>query len=255
VIAVSFNASNFDSLFQMEQRHFWHAGRREILLDTLKRNISSLPTSIMLEIGCGNGSVLAYLHKNGITVEGCDLFLEGLQYCRRRSASIPLYQVDATALPFYDSYDIVGSFDVLEHIADDEKALREIYTALKPGGYILLTVPAYPFLWSHFDEVSHHQRRYKKKELMDKLERNGFTVLKASFFMCFLFPLIAASRILGKVFNRKKTEKSEIGTSMETRTIPVFNELFLDILRLERYFLRYMVLPFGSSLLIIASKN
>ena len=249
----SFDAAAFEFLFEMEQRHFWHIGRREIIMDILKRNIPDLAKSTMLEIGCGNGSVLAYLKQNGVDIEGGDIYLEGLKLCQRRAGSVDLYHVDILALPFYDDFDVIGVFDVLEHIDDDEKALLEISQALKSRGKMMLTVPAHKFLWSYFDVQSHHVRRYSKKELVAKLERNGFTVRKASFYMFFLFPLFALFRLIGNAL--QEDEKQNIETSLEVRTIPMVNRLFLGLMRVEKWLIRYLSLPFGTSLIVLAEKR
>ncbi len=250
----SFDASTFEFLFKMEQKHFWHVGRREMILDLLRRNLLGLAKSRMLEIGCGNGSVLTFLNKNGINVEGGDIFMEGLAFCRQRAASLPLYQLDVLALPFHEEFDIVGLFDVLEHIDDDSRALIEIRQTLKRNGLLLMTVPAYRFLWSYFDERSNHKRRYEKKELIAKLERAGFTIKKASYYMFFLFPLLAAIRLIGNTGKRRNDRQFNIGISLETKTVPVLNEIFLGLLRFERILLRHFNLPFGTSLLVLAEK-
>jgi len=252
----SFDASAFGFLFQMEQRHFWHIGRRELILDIMRRNIPNLAKARMLEVGCGNGSVLAYLKKNGIMVEGGDIFMEGLAFCRQRVNSVPLYQLDVMALPFRNEFDVVGLFDVLEHIDDDARAIQEISQVLKQRGMLLITVPAHQFLWSYFDVSSNHKRRYRKDELQAKMEQAGFTVKKISYYMFFLFPVLAAIRLIGNIqkHERKENKKLTIGTSLETKTIPILNELFLASLRLEKFLLRYFNLPFGASLVVLAEK-
>jgi len=255
VSGVSFDAAAFEFLYEMEQRHFWHIGRKEIILDVVKRNVPGLDEIRMLEIGCGNGSVLDYLKRDNINVEGCDLFLEGLKFCRQRTGEVPLYQIDVLAMPFKEEYEVIGLFDVLEHIEDDGKALSEINKALIPGGYLVLTVPAYQFLWSRHDEVSHHRRRYNKKDLVAKLERCGFSVNKVTYFMFFLYPVLAAMRLLGKVFRNEMQEKDEAMTSLEFKTVPVINDIFLALLRLEKYLIRNINLPFGASLIIMARKR
>ena len=251
----SFDASAFEFLFQMEQKHFWHVGRKEMILDVLRKNVSNLAQYRMLEVGCGNGSVMAFLKQNGINIEGGDIFLEGLRFCRQRAGSVALYQIDILSLPFNDDFDAIGAFDVLEHIDDDEKALAEINRALKTSGKLILTVPTYKFLWSRHDEGSHHRRRYNKTELIAKLERCGFAVNKSTYYMFFLFPVLATMRLLSKIFHNKKHEKDDIQTSLELKTIPFINNVFLASLRLEKHLIRYLNLPFGASLLVLAAKR
>lgn len=254
VVTDSFDASAFEFLFQMEQRHFWHIGRKEIIFDVLRRNVFDLAKCRMLEIGCGNGSVLAYLKQKGIDIQGGDILLEGLQFCQQRIDSVALYNIDVLALPFVNKFNIIGAFDILEHIDNDEKALSEINRALKLGGKLILTVPVYRFLWSYFDVQSHHKRRYEKRELIAKLERNGFIIKKMSFFMFFLFPLLAGIRLIGNML-RGGQSGEDINSSLEVKTVPIVNEVFLGLLRLEKLLIRFLNLPFGTSLLVLAEKK
>jgi len=254
MVVDSFDASLFEFLFEMEQKHFWHIGRKEILLDVLERNIPYLSKSRMLEIGCGNGSILAYLKRKGVNIEGGDIFIEGLRFCQQRAEPVTLYQVDVLSLPFRNEFDIIGVFDLLEHIDEDEQALAEINKALKTGGKILLTVPAHRFLWSYFDELSKHKRRYSRSELITKLERNGYIINKISFYVCFLFPWLLFLRMINNV-RRRNEDKASIDKLTEVKTIPIANSIFLGLLRLEKWLMRYINLPFGASLLVLAEKK
>jgi len=250
----SFDASAFEFLFEMEQKHFWHIGRKEIIYDVLKRNTPHLAELRMLEIGCGNGSVLAYLKENGVNIGGGDIFIEGLKFCQQRADPVALYQVDILSLPFHNDFDIIGVFDVLEHIEEDEKALAEISQALKPGGTIFITVPAHKLLWSYFDESSNHKRRYSRKEIVTKLERNDFVIKKMSFYMFFLFPLMLSIRIINNTLRRNEAKRNA-RTSIELKTVPLVNRIFLELLRLEKWLLRYLDLPFGASIMVLAEKR
>lgn len=248
----SFDAHAFEFLFQMEQKHFWHVGRREIILDAI-RSIPKSVDSKILEIGCGNGSVLIFLKKNGLNIEGGDIFLEGLRYCRQRAGDVPLYQIDITALPFKGEFNIIGLFDILEHIDDDEKALREVNHALKTGGNILITVPAHKFLWRKADKVASHKRRYSRKEIINKLEHNGFTVKRTTFFISFLFPLFLGLKVID-IYSKKRVNPN-YNFIIEFKTYPVINEICLWILRLENRLLKHTNLPMGASLLVLAEKG
>ncbi len=248
----SYDASAFDFLWQMEQKHFWHVGRREIILDLVRRTTPQSGQSTMLEIGCGNGSVLAYLRENGFAIEGGDLFLEGLRFCQQR-ADVPLYQVDLLALPFREEYDNIGLFDVLEHIDRDEEALVQVWKALRPGGYLVCTVPASKRLWSRKDISAHHQRRYEKGEMVAKLGRNGFSVRRASYFVFFFFPIMLGIRSVSRL--RSDKAQADVRASVEFKTIPVLNGALLWLFRIERFLLRHWSLPFGASLLVVAQKG
>ncbi len=250
----SYDSSLFEYIFETEKKHFLHVGRKEIILNFLQKYVGNTNELSMLEIGCGNGSVLSYLRESGIAVDGADIFLEGLQLCRRRGAIEGLYQVDIMALPFIHSYDVVEALDVLEHIEDDAGALLEMNRALKPGGKLLITIPANKFLWGYWDIMAHHKRRYSRREIVTKLEQNGFTVKRISYYMFFIFPLFAAVRLLGKSFSAGRVE-FDIKKSPELKTLPVINEIFLISLRIEKWLMNYVSLPFGASIIILAEKN
>lgn len=249
-----FSPENLRFLSGMEEKYFWHKGRREIIYQIIKDwagdKISNLR---MLELGCGNGNILQYLKKKGIDVEGGDISFEGLVFCKK-IVDIPLCQIDALNTPFVsESYDIVGLFDIMEHLADDQLLLREAYRICKKGGLIIVTVPAYKSLWSYFDEISGHKRRYSKKELVSKLQKAGFKAKKISYYMFFLFPLYWAFR---KLNISKKDSKSIAPSKLtEQKYIPVVNSLFLLFLRIEKWLLKKIDLPFGASLICVAKKE
>ena len=250
----SFDSSAFTFLFEMEKRHFYYLGRREMILDILRNNVQNLTNLNMLEIGCGNGSIMTYLMGNNVKIEGGDIFMEALRHCRQQTKRINLYRLDILCLPFDSDFDIIGAFDVLEHIANDDKAITEMNNALRPGGYLILTVPAYQFLWSNFDESAHHQRRYNKNELIAKLETKGFTIRKTSYFMFFLFPLLAIIRLIGRNRITKNKTEAALNTYLEVKTFPIINDIFLAFLRLEKWLMKYANLPFGTTLLVVARK-
>ncbi len=194
----------------------------------------------------------AILKSKGVNIEGGDLFLEALQFCRKR-VDVPLYQLDALNTPFADEqYDVVGLFDVIEHIDDDEAVLKEAYRICKPGGRVILTVPAHKWLWSYFDVMSCHKRRYSKKELRQKLQRAGFTVEKVSFYVFFLFPVFFLYRAVENM--RSANNNKELSSRAEVQTIPLINRVFLAILRLEKLLIRNTNLPLGTSLVAVARR-
>lgn len=215
----------------------------------------------VLEIGCGTGNVLHMLRETCTygKVIGVDLFMEGLQFAKSRSGA-SLVQADVGALPFADSFDLVGAFDVLEHLPDDVGALQRIGAVLKPGGTLLLTVPAHRALWSYFDEASNHCRRYEMRELRTKLASNGFEVEYISEFMVSIFPLVWVSRKLATLLNRwtasgARKDSYELA-NRELRIIPIVNRLFAATIAQELKFIgRRRVLRHGTSIIAIARKN
>jgi len=244
----------FKELYEIEKVHFWQIGRRELIYDVLKksctRNGQNIFQAKMLEIGCGNGSVLHYLEEKGVAIEGGDIFFEGLKFCRKRSKA-SLYHIDALNMPFKEEYDIVGAFDLIEHIEDDLLLLQEIRRVLKPDGKLIITVPANKLLWGEFDIMSLHKRRYRRIELIEKLEKSGFVVEKISFFLFFVFPTVFLFRLMRSIL---KGNNSHISKFMELKIIPFLNSLFLGLLKLERVLIRYINLPYGCSLIVLARK-
>ncbi|MBC7293248.1 MAG: class I SAM-dependent methyltransferase, partial [Thermoleophilia bacterium] len=207
----------------------------------------------MLEIGCGNGGVLAEVGRKfpGIRLCGGDAFLHGLAYAAKRIPDAELYQMDATNIPFREEFDIVGAFDVLEHIDDDERALRQMFRACKPGGGIVVTVPQHPFLWSRTDEYAHHKRRYTRAELLRKVEGAGFEVERVTSFVSLLLPLMILSRFMQR-------KHAQTGNSIDEgfRISKPINKLLGWVLGLERRAIRLgLSFPAGGSLLLVARKG
>lgn len=249
-----FDPKLFKLLFEIEKKHFWHTGRKEIIYQILRKTMTKDFKDLkMIELGCGNGNVLEYLHQQGINIEGSDLFLGALKFCQQIT-NVPLYQINALRTPFRDaSYDIIGLFDLLEHIKNDAELLKEAYRICKPQGRIILTVPAHQHLWSYFDVLSHHQRRYCKKELVNKLEKAGFQIEKISFYMFFLFPIYWVFR---KINLFRKGNKNLLASQLlELKPIPLLNRFFLTLLRFEKKLITHGNLPWGASLICVAQKQ
>jgi len=249
--AAPFKEEYFEFWFERENTHFWHLARKEVIYrfcePYFKKAFSDISKISAVEIGVGNGSVSTEFVKHGVPMEGADLFYSSLQFCRKR-LDIPLYEADLLKLPFKEKYDFVGIYDIIEHIEDDRLALKNLYNALKPGGLVNITVPACKFLWSKFDELD-HKRRYSKKELIDKVREAGFKIHRTSFFVFFLFPVVYIVRKLQTYPSDTKLEQVK-----EVRVVPGINEIFLAIFRLEKYLIRVMNFPIGSSLIMMAER-
>src|SRR3954454_19672450 len=180
---------------ELEDRHWWFVGRREILLRLLAHHLGGSGSDReILDVGCGTGTMLGYLSAFG-TARGIDADDSAVDYARRRGATAD--HVPPGPLPFSDaSFDLVTALDVLEHIADDRAALAEMRRVLRPGGTLLLTVPAYEFLWGPQDEISHHERRYVARALRARLRAADVRIDRLTYFNTLLFPPIAAIRLL-----------------------------------------------------------
>jgi SAM-dependent methyltransferase len=230
----------------VEAQSFWFRSRNELLAWAVAR-YAPRATSF-LEVGCGTGFVLAGLQKRfpSLHLEGGELDPEGLEVARRRLPAVPLLRMDARRIPFEDEFDVVGSFDVIEHIDEDELALQQIARAAKPGGTVLITVPQHPSLWSVADDVGHHKRRYTRTELRTKLREAGLRVERTTSFVTVLLPAMYASR---------RRARSADDATGELTLAPRLDRWLERAMTAERGLIRAGVsLPAGGSLLAVATK-
>lgn len=237
----------YEKLYNFEGFYWWHVGRRYILDAFLKRFLKNRNNKI-LEIGCGTGGNLEVLGKFG-EITGLDNSEEALSFCKKRGFdNLILGRAEKIDFPS-EQIDLVVALDVLEHIKEDEKAMGEAWRVLKRGGYFILTVPAYQFLWSEHDEVLSHQRRYSISELSQKIEKSGFNIIKISYVISFVFPLVLGYRIFRKIFWPKSRQNTAY------LMLPKFiNNFFIYLLKLESFLLKYFNFPFGVSIIVIAAK-
>jgi SAM-dependent methyltransferase len=251
----------FVQLQAIEDRHFWLRTRNKVIAIVVSQITANMaPGYRVLEVGCGTGNVLRFLEqtcKNGV-VMGMDLFAEGLQYARRRT-TCQVVQADINAPPFATQFHLIGLFDVLEHLPDDMRVLRNMHTMLAQGGILLLTVPAHPSLWSYFDEASHHCRRYQVSNLESKLNNTGYRIEYLTQYMVSIFPLLWLGRRLKALIYRRPSgsaDRTDALARAELRITPVANGLLAFLLAQEaRLIARRRRLPIGTSLLAIARKE
>jgi SAM-dependent methyltransferase len=181
---------------------------------------------------------------------GSDFFAEGLSFAEERVVDATFLQMDARHIPFWEEFDVIGAFDVLEHIVEDEEVLSQMFRAVKPGGGILLTAPQHRFLWSASDDYAHHQRRYTRKELARKVTRAGFEIERMTSFVSLLLPLMLLARI------RPQESPGDCSIWAELRVPRSLNTVFGKILDFERGIIQKgFALPAGGSLLLIARRR
>ncbi len=252
-----YDPRHFESLFFAEDRHFWFRARNQVISMLASQVVAHLsPGYRVLEMGCGDGNVLRFLERvcSTGTVVGMDLYGEGLQYARSRT-SCPLVQGDVRRSPFGKTFQVIGIFDVLEHIPDDNRILRDLWALLENGGVLLLTVPAHRSLWSYFDELAGHCRRYEAGDLRSKLEEVGFSIDYLTPYMASIHPLMW----LGRRFRARtatSTADAKALLQQEVRVIPILNEMLVWVLSWEtKWLAKRRQLPFGSSLLAVARKR
>lgn len=189
-----FEAESFDHLARQEPTSFWFRSRNRLIVQLLKAHFPGART--LLEIGCGTGYVLTGIRTAlpELQVAGSELYTAGLRFASDRLPGVELYQMDCRRIPFDAEFDVVCAFDVLEHVEEDEVALRQMHAATRPGGGILVSVPQHRWLWSAGDDYAHHKRRYTRRELTDKVQRAGFRVARVTSFVSLLLPVMMLSR-------------------------------------------------------------
>jgi SAM-dependent methyltransferase len=244
-----FRAESFGDLFVLEDQNFWFISRNRLIVLILHKYFPQARS--FLEIGCGTGYVLSGIQKTcpDLTLCGSEIFVNGLEFTAQRLDNVELFQMDARGIPFDSEFDVIGAFDVLEHISEDELVLSEVFKSLKPGGGIILTVPQHLFMWSVTDEYACHVRRYTAKELSTKVERAGFQVERMTSFVSLLFPLMLMSRFLSKI------QQDKFDPSGELKVNPVLNKSMEYISSFERLLIKAGAsFPFGGSLLLVGRK-
>ncbi|OQW94337.1 MAG: SAM-dependent methyltransferase [Beggiatoa sp. IS2] len=247
--SAGFEAKFFTQLVELEANNFWFRARNRLIIWALQRYFPH--TRNFLEIGCGTGFVLAGIKQAlpHLTVYGSEIFTKGLEFAAQRLANTQLFQMDARHLPFEHEFEVIGAFDVLEHVKEDTTILGEMYKATLPKGGIILTVPQHPWLWSQTDEYAHHIRRYHAKELKNKVEKAGFQVERMTSFVFILLPLMMMSRL------RPKKQRANVDVIAELKMSDITNFLLEKILDIERGFIRAgLSFPVGGSLLVVARK-
>jgi SAM-dependent methyltransferase len=235
--------------YEIEDKHWWFVGRRRVLLAVLDRYLKPGKSNRILDVGCGTGTMLGYLSRYG-HAQGIDADEQAVRFCLERGVR-DVQQVTASILPFEDgTFDLVTILDVLEHIDDDAGTLRELHRVLRPGGLLLVSVPAYRFLWGPQDEISNHKRRYVAGTLRGRLVEAGFRVRSLSYFNTILFPVVAAIRLLRPYRPGSPGLKSDFTM---TRPGPA-NTLLGYLFALEAPIVWRWNLPFGVSILALAQK-
>ncbi len=243
-----FSPEFFAELAPMEGGNFWFKARNELILYAFRR-FAKEATSF-LEIGAGTGYVLSGVDREFPELEltAGELLLEGLSFIGSRVPTAMLYQIDARSIPFERQFDVIGAFDVIEHISDDTVVLRQILRALKPGGLMFITVPQHNFLWSPIDQMSGHKRRYSRRELLCKIREAGFSPVWATSFVVLLFPGLLFSRAL-------KSARGEQDWQTEFKIGRFVNFVFTQVMAIERSLIQAgMRFSFGGSLLLVARR-
>jgi SAM-dependent methyltransferase len=244
-----YDPAHFSELAGLEERNFWFRARNRLIVWALGRYFPGARR--FLEAGCGTGFVLSGVAAAfpALRITGSEVAAEGLGFSARRVPAARLLQMDARRIPFRGEFDVVGAFDVIEHIEDDRAVLRALHDALSPGGGLLLTVPQHPFLWSEYDVRARHVRRYRAAELRDRLAETGFEVVRMTSFVTLLLPLMMVSRLA------RKKPGTDYDPLAELRIATWLNWMLEKTLDFERLLIQAgLSFPAGGSLLAVAKR-
>jgi len=234
----------YQQMAELDDRHWWYRARRKILAELIRREVRLPADARILEIGCGTGHNLQMLAGFG-HVDGLELDEEAAALSEKRLGRkvmrSPLPELDQVP----DNYDLIGAFDVIEHIDDDGAALAAIATKLKPAGKFMMTVPAHPWMWTAHDVANHHKRRYSKRALRSLIENSPMKLERLGYFNSLLFPVAVAERAASKLRGKDDGDVSLPPAPLNRALEAVFAS--------ERYLVGRLPLPPGLSLFAVAS--
>lgn len=235
----------FSKMRALEDTNWWFRGRRYLLRGLLSK--LGLRDALVLDAGCGTGFAGGELRRAG-TVVGLDASAEALDGSEAKLDGACVASVERT--PFGDEvFDLIVAMDLLEHLEDESRALREIGRICRPGGYVFVTVPAYRCLWSRHDEALGHRRRYTRPQIVSRLREAGFATVKSSYFVTTVLPAAAVFRMIRRWFGREST-----GTDLFPVPEP-FNAVLSAIMRAESGLVWSVGLPFGLTAWVLARKG
>jgi SAM-dependent methyltransferase len=242
---IAYDPRHFDAFEPILDSHFWFVSRNALLAWALRRYCPDARS--LLEVGCGSGQVALAIGRENprLRLTGTEVFIEGLRLAAARVPEAELLVADARALPFEAEFDVVGAFDVIEHIREDDRAIGQMVQAVKPGGVVIVTVPQHQFLWSAMDERAGHVRRYSRALLTARLREQGLRIERMTSFISLLLPAMWASRLLQR--GRPSRQEFELA--------PAVNRAALWMTAVERGLIQAGVsMPAGGSLLAIARR-
>jgi SAM-dependent methyltransferase len=232
---------------EIEGAHWWFLARRRILRETIRRLLPLPPGARLLEAGCGTGGNLAMLEAFG-EVSAFEPDQRARELASRKAGIEVRDGRLPSEVPFEaGGFDLVVALDVLEHLDDDLAGLKALVTRLRPGGWMLITVPAFSFLWSHHDVAHHHKRRYRKSKLVGLATQAGLRPVTTTYFNSLLFPLIAAVRFAKNLLGIESADDSHVPAGL-------VNGLLCAVFASERHLIGRIALPAGASILMTACR-
>jgi ubiquinone/menaquinone biosynthesis C-methylase UbiE len=239
-------------MYDIERSYWWFVGKQFLVKCILRRcPLSTLKKDRILDIGCGTGTILKLLEDFG-TAYGIELSTDAIGFLKKRELNRLVRSDASQSLPFGDdTFSLITCLDVLEHLDDDRTLLNEMVRVCKPGGHIILTVPAFNVLWSRHDCALHHKRRYTQKQMLDKVCQLNVTVTKKSYYNTVLTLPILAVRKLKPFVSSKRNVQSDFFTPIPRWINALLTLVFVG----EICLLQRLNLPFGVSLLLVLKKS
>ena len=235
---------------RLEETHWWFIGRQKVIAQLLKQKIIPRRIERALDVGCGTGFCTSLVTAIADSVYCVEMADEMIEILKQKNKNLNILQGEWPDVAIDQTFTLVTLFDSLEHIKDEQAALKKVESVLEPGGVVMLTVPAYAFLWSEHDAISHHQRRYTKEQMRAAIsESTGLTILQLTYFNTFFFIPIALFRLIKNAFG-VRTGGSDVFVMPK-----MLNSAMAWLFGLEGTLLRWVNFPFGTSLLCIAQKN
>lgn len=234
---------------------WWVDSRNRLFKSLVSKNLRKNETTEFLEIGCGVGDFITHLtSEKKLEITGSEIYIKGLKYAKRKLPNINFVQLDIAQGRIDKNYDLIVSFDVLEHIEHDLDAIANLKSMLKEEGKLILSVPQHQFMWSSIDYIVKHKRRYSRKDLIQKLNQNGLEVEYCTSFVFTLFPFMYIYRLLGKKRDVEVLDKIKLEKMVSFSNITNF--FCNSIMRFDEFLInRGVSLPFGGTLIIIAKKK
>lgn len=238
------NPAEYERMYRYEDSYWWFVSRRE-LVDALLSQLPLPSRAVVVDVGCGTGATALLLQKYGLVV-GIDISPLALHWSAQRGVN-HLVQASAERLPLRSGcVDVVIATDILEHLDDDVAVLREFWRVLKPGGYVVVTAPAYRILWSEHDLALMHRRRYVAGVLARRSRQAGFEVVRLTYALFLLFPLALVMRLLRRRPPAHKPPEAQLPPLP-----PWLNRLLIGVQRFETRLLRWLRFPWGVSVVAI----
>ena len=248
----------FELTDKSAESSFWVRSRNRLFKTIVYDHLVPTGKIKLLEIGCATGDFIQQIVENeNLEITGSEIYLKGLLYAKKNLPNVDFIQFDVTQGVVGEEFDLIVAFDVLEHIENDVAAISNTNKMLRKGGCLIITVPQHMFLWSNLDEILKHKRRYSRRELVTKLQENGFDISYATSFLFVLFPVMLFSRIFDRRLDQSQSEELNSMALKKRVLFPKPLNWILDqLMRIDETLIRLGIsLPFGGTLVVVARKR